>query len=90
MTCVDLFPDCPTLRSVCRSASIGNQPLNLVCQRTCGDACTGTPLFCSSSSFLCQNGGTCVNQTGVSPTAFFGFQCNCPPGFTGELCEISK
>lgn len=50
----------------------------------------GTPLYCSNSTFLCQNGGTCVNQTNVNASAFFGFTCQCPAGYSGELCETSK
>ncbi|XP_011680720.2 fibropellin-1 [Strongylocentrotus purpuratus] len=29
----------------------------------------------------CQNGGTCIDLTNA-------FECNCPAGYTGDLCEI--
>jgi hypothetical protein len=44
MTCIDSYFDCPSYRQLCRTATLGGQPLNLVCQRTCGDACTGKNL----------------------------------------------
>ena len=36
----------------------------------------------------CQNGGTCVNLN-VTSTDLFGFKCNCPIGYSGDLCEKS-
>lgn len=44
-------------------------------------------LTCMNSTFLCQNGGTCFNN---GQNGRFGFSCNCPTGFSGELCELSK
>ena len=32
----------------------------------------------------CQNGGNCI------PKEDGNFKCDCPPGFTGDICEISK
>ncbi len=31
----------------------------------------------------CMNGGTCTDNNGQA-------DCTCPPGFTGELCQIRK
>lgn len=45
-----------------------------------------TPSNCSVN--LCQNGGTCVNLN-VTSTDLFGFKCNCPIGYSGDLCEKS-
>ena len=36
---------------------------------------------CGSSP--CENAGTCIDRVN-------GFDCNCPAGFRGVLCEISK
>ena len=45
------------------------------------------PLSCSNSTFLCQNGGTCNNST---VNSYIGFKCQCPLGYSGNLCEKSK
>ena len=47
------------------------------------------PLQCdpSDSAFICQNGGTCVNQL---VNGFFGFSCSCSTEWTGDLCELRK
>ncbi len=46
-------------------------------------------MYCSDSTFICKNGGTCQNIT-VSQDAILGFQCNCQAGYSGFLCESSK
>jgi hypothetical protein len=33
----------------------------------------------------CRNGGTCYEH---SPASSIFAYCLCPPGFTGQLCEI--
>lgn len=38
------------------------------------DECAGGP---------CENGGTCIDLVG-------GFQCECPPQWTGEVCHKGK
>jgi hypothetical protein len=41
----------------------------------------GTSCFGSSP---CENGGSCYN------VANYGFNCSCPAGFAGELCQIAS
>jgi len=43
-------------------------------------ATTLDPGACSSEP--CQNGGSCESF-------FFGYECLCPDGYTGDNCEIS-
>ena len=45
-------------------------------------------MTCKSSSYVCQNGGTCVNSTSTG-NSFIGFTCNCQSGYYGSLCELS-
>ena len=48
-----------------------------------GDDCgkyNPQPVNCSSSQ-MCLNGGTCVDQEGGNMV------CDCPRGFTGDICE---
>ena len=47
-----------------------------------------TKYFCSTevnecNPNPCQNGADCVDLQGA-------FQCNCPPGFQGSVCDFSK
>ncbi|XP_014347224.1 protein delta homolog 1 isoform X4 [Latimeria chalumnae] len=39
---------------------------------------------CYTSGSPCQNGGTCVDGNGFAHYT----SCMCPPGFTGDFCEI--
>lgn len=45
------------------------------------------PLFCSNSTFICLNGGSCMDNSSVSNSALFGFYCLCPTGYSGEICQ---
>lgn len=38
------------------------------------DECSGDP---------CEHGGTCIDLVG-------GFRCECPPEWTGDLCQVGK
>lgn len=38
------------------------------------DECSGGP---------CEHGGTCIDLVG-------GFRCECPPEWTGDVCDIGK
>ena len=42
-----------------------------------------------NASFLCQNGGICVNQTS-NINNDINFKCACKYGYFGFLCEFSK
>ena len=45
---------------------------------------------CKNSTYVCQNGGLCVNTTNiVGNNSRIGFKCNCPSGYSGDLCELS-
>ena len=88
MTCKDELNVCTQYANQCDTASIGGIPLWQKCLRTC-NRCKVEPLRCNGTNFICQNGGICQNTT-VASTSLFGFQCSCPTGFSGELCEKSK
>jgi hypothetical protein len=47
------------------------------------------PVDCSKGRHVCENGGVCKNIT-VHADSFFGFECVCPKGYSGEICEKSK
>lgn len=47
-------------------------------------------MSCSNSSYLCKNGASCANIETKSKNDIIGFQCNCAPGYSGLLCEISN
>ena len=88
LTCTDKYFDCFRYKSVCQAGSINGLPVGILCQRTCGK-CPVRPVYCESSRFICENGATCKNIS-VSSDSLFGFACDCPKGFYGELCELSK
>jgi hypothetical protein len=44
-------------------------------------------MSCQNTTFICENGGTCVDHP---VDEIFNFKCLCSSGFTGELCEKSK
>ena len=48
------------------------------------------PLSCTNATYPCQNGGQCSNINGVSANALVGFTCNCPVGYSGNLCQKGK
>lgn len=54
---------------------------NVVCRTDSFQSCLTDIDECASNP--CINGATCVDQVN-------GFNCTCPPGFTGTLCGIGK
>ena len=53
------------------SVSVMNRSGNNLCD---SNSCSPSP---------CNNGGMCTVDSSVSS----GFECNCPPGYTGSTCE---
>ncbi|CAF0922549.1 unnamed protein product, partial [Brachionus calyciflorus] len=88
LTCFDEYPYCSSYSNTCDTTFLNGAPIWMKCKLTC-KRCQAEPLRCTNSTFLCYNGGTCRN-TQVEPTSQFGFECVCPRGFTGELCELSN
>ncbi|CAF0774887.1 unnamed protein product [Brachionus calyciflorus] len=85
LSCADRYFDCPRYKDVCDSGTINGLPVTILCPRTCGK-CDSTPVSCPENRAICKNGGKCVNIK-VSNQSLFGFTCECPEGYKGELCE---
>ncbi len=50
-----------------------------------------SPDYCSNATYLCKNGGICQNQTTITDAnKLVAWTCQCPYGYSGEYCEISK
>ena len=91
--CTDKYYDCSSFKSNCESDKFtDNSSVKEECPQTC-EQCTDEqkqPVTCSNNTFLCMNGGTCVNSTSSSSSSSsFNFVCICARGFTGELCQLS-
>ena len=84
LTCKDRRTDCSSYTPTQCSLALSKQD----CPRTCG-SCRPT-LFCTDNKFLCQNGGACSNLTSATNADLFGFRCNCPASYTGDLCQTCK
>jgi hypothetical protein len=87
-TCQDQFSVCTSSSGLCGTGSIiSDIPINEACPTTCG-VCEQIPVNCSTSgNDLCKNGATCVD---TSINNIIGFNCNCPVGYSGTLCEKSN
>ena len=89
LSCKDIYTNCNSFSAYCVGYTFSSgQPVNQACPVTCNNCPAGTnPQKCTDSTYVCQNGGTCVN---ITSSTMFGYQCNCPVGYTGELCETSS
>ena len=83
--CQDKYSNCYQFASSCSStATFSNgEAIATGCPKTC-KKCSNV-VTCKDSTFVCQNGGTCVSATTNDPNV--QFKCNCKPGFSGEICE---
>lgn len=59
--------------------------MKILCPRTCGK-CKAAPIECPQEN-VCQNGGKCLNIK-TSNESVFGFMCDCPLGYHGDLCQL--
>lgn len=83
-SCKDRYTNCNTFSAYCIGGVLsGGEAVNQACPVTCNNCPVQK---CTNSTYLCQNGGTCVN---ITSSTVFGYQCNCPIGYSGDLCETS-
>ncbi|RNA34108.1 ADAM family mig-17-like [Brachionus plicatilis] len=80
LSCYDTQDKCPTDANSCSQASRQTS-----CRKSCG-LCQVEPVKCKSETFLCENGGKCLN-TSQPVNSYSAFKCVCPSGFTGPLCS---
>ena len=93
INCVDVQFNCPNWIALCNTeATIGGFKVNELCPRTC-NVCQPRPIYCTNENSLCKNGGSCQNLTisvELLSNTIVGFQCSCPTGYSGYMCEISN
>ncbi|CAF0868320.1 unnamed protein product [Brachionus calyciflorus] len=79
-SCFDIQNNCPTDRTSCSKSG-----MNINCRKSCA-FCNFEQLKCKNETFLCQNGGNCINVSSSS-TEYFAMKCICQPGYAGEFCQ---
>ncbi|RNA04637.1 cadherin-related tumor suppressor [Brachionus plicatilis] len=85
VSCADRYFDCPRYKDACASAKVNGLSVKILCPRTCGK-CKAAPIQCPQEN-ICQNGGKCLNIK-TSNESVFGFLCDCPRGYHGDLCQL--
>ncbi len=90
MNTYDLYTNCPSYINYCSSTIFkfsDGTSIASSCPRTCSNF---LGLKCKNSTYLCSNGGTCLNTIFSRNKSVISFKCNCPIGFTGFLCSKRK
>ena len=68
--------------SSCPGNSVANEAFECICPSNyTGRECTTDVNECEMGTNPCKNGANCTNTNG-------SFTCDCPPGFTGILCDM--
>ena len=87
MVCFDSSLECfyksKQQTDFCQMGIIGGKMASVACPYTCGK-CASQGSICRTKP--CLNGGVCVENE----QSKFGYVCQCPKQFSGDLCEESK